>query len=75
MFKDPSNADRAAWAQAAVDGFRAVCRGDREDDIKDLICNLLHLARRRGHDPQGCLNGAMMHFDAEEMEAREIGED
>lgn len=43
-----TNADRAAWAEEAVDAFQAVCgTPDRDDAIKDLIVDLTHLARRR----------------------------
>mgnify|MGYP007008294436 CR=1 FL=1 len=36
--------------------------------IGDLIADLLHLARKNNIDPQGCINSALMHFEAEEEE-------
>ncbi|MAZ85843.1 MAG: hypothetical protein CML31_05470 [Rhizobiales bacterium] len=43
----PTNSDRAAWAYAAIEGFRMVhaAEGELQTDIKDLITDLLHLAR------------------------------
>jgi hypothetical protein len=41
-----TNADRAAWAQIAVEAFQAVCATDDEDAVKDLVVNLCHLERR-----------------------------
>lgn len=73
-YHEPTNDDRADWAQAAVDAFQCVCRTDDDYAIKDLVCNLLHLARRNGEDPQGIINGALMHFEAEEQEACELEE-
>ena len=46
---DISNEQRAQWAQQALDAFRVAIvhpDGDTQTDIKDLITNLLHLARR-----------------------------
>ena len=42
-----TNADRAAWAETAVEAFQSVCGTDDEDAIKDLIVDLCHLERRR----------------------------
>lgn len=43
-----TNADRAGWAQTALDAFKAShqCEGDAKAIIQDLIGDLLHLARR-----------------------------
>lgn len=43
-----TNSDRAAWAAEALQAFRDKhdADGDMQTDIKDLITDLLHLARR-----------------------------
>lgn len=45
---DVTNADRAGWAQKALDAFKAShkCDDDEIANIQDLIGDLLHLARR-----------------------------
>jgi hypothetical protein len=76
MFTQPTNADRAYWAQVAVDAFREACPTDECDAIQDLICDLMHLARAKGDkEPQAILNGATMHFEAEEQEEAEASEE
>ncbi|SFJ48611.1 hypothetical protein SAMN03159338_1528 [Sphingomonas sp. NFR04] len=49
----PTNADRAEWARTAQEAFDAQVYLGNADDVEDLetrigdlICNLLHLARR-----------------------------
>jgi hypothetical protein len=39
--------------------------------LGDLICDLMHLARRQGFDPHSCVNAAIRNFEAEEEEAVE----
>jgi hypothetical protein len=69
-----TNADRAAFAQEAVDAFQIACSTDDEDAIGDLICNLLHLARRKyGADPKALAMRAV-RMNAEEREEDEEGE-
>ena len=75
MFSNPDKAMRAAWASAAVETFRAVCRGSPLDDrdgmqeaIGDLLADILHLARQEGLDPEAMINTGRMHFEAEESE-------
>ncbi|KFL31725.1 hypothetical protein JP75_06530 [Devosia riboflavina] len=41
-----TNSDRAAWAEAAIDAFRAVCPTDAEDAPGDLVTDILHYVRR-----------------------------
>ncbi len=45
-----TNEDRADWAEQALEAFPPI---DGEDDcaVRDLICDLLHAARRRGQQP------------------------
>jgi hypothetical protein len=63
---DPTNEHRAEWGLHALNEFLRVCPTDRDCAITDLICDLLHLARREGQDPDGVLGGAVLHFEAEE---------
>lgn len=64
----PTNVDRAAWAQEAVDAFLAVCSTDDCDVIGDMICDLLHLAHsdpaRYGNAIRQHRNG-LSNFEAE----------
>jgi hypothetical protein len=69
-----TNAGRAAWAAIALGAFKSVCQCDEDEvaNIKDLITDLLHLARREfgvtGDDLYHLtLSAADMHF-AEEIE-------
>lgn len=59
------NTERAATAEAAVNAFRKACRGDREDAVQDLICNLMHLAEADGDDPLVIVKNAISHHFAE----------
>lgn len=82
MTGEPSNEQRAEWAQHAMDAFgRKVfggrsfdaLDGDQEDAISDLICDLLHLCIVRGIDPDNVTRRAIGHFAeeiAQEMEGR-----
>jgi hypothetical protein len=66
-----TNADRAAWAEEAVQAFQAVCPTDDDDAVKDLIVDLCHLERRRRaergeeFDASGFLEARAMMHDAE----------
>lgn len=69
-----TNSDRAAWAQHAIDAFRAICATDYEDAPGDLVTDILHLVRREFgvEDLQGWLAARLnMH----EMELAEDPED
>lgn len=61
----PDNIDRAGFAEEAVQAFLRACRGDREDAIGDLICNLMHLADADGDDPLVLVKRAIIHHYAE----------
>lgn len=86
MISSPTNDDRAAWAAPALDlfaretfggrAFRELLEeggpgGDAPDAIADLICDLMHLARRLDFDPSVLVERAVMNFEAEEEEAAE----
>lgn len=55
------NETRADWAQDAVEAYAVEHRNDtREEALRDLMCNLLHLAERFG-------------FDVNELQAASLG--
>lgn len=65
----PSNDDRADWAQTALDAFRRKTgqtgRGEMEEALGDLLCNLMHLCERDGIDFAGRLANGRGNFEAE----------
>ncbi len=68
-----TNQDRAAWAEEALDTYRAM-RGKDEPitDVKDLIQDLLHYARLDlGLHPKDCELMAQHAFSSMEEEAKE----
>jgi len=77
----PTNEDRAAWAELALDEFcLAVFGRDFADTAKtegadvpvgDLLCNMMHLCQRQGVDFQAMITRAEMHFEAEVEEEEE----
>lgn len=73
MFRNVTNKDRAEWARAAVQAFgETVAQNDElQTVIKDLITDLLHLARRE------CGVADAVHFAtlAAEMHDTEVEED
>ncbi|MES0071899.1 hypothetical protein [Mesorhizobium sp. M0058] len=68
-----TNADRAEWARTALEAFQSACPQDEDEKtcIKDLITDLLHLARRE------CGVDDAMHFAtlAANMHDAEVIED
>lgn len=78
------NEERADWAEAAVERFREVCRGDNDmTAIIDLIGNMGHLYDRvqatmdTDYEPfkhtfQDIVSTALMHYDAERGEGDDI---
>ncbi|TWT44413.1 hypothetical protein RAS1_08280 [Phycisphaerae bacterium RAS1] len=75
MNREPNNADRAAWAENALEVFtvetycgrypRNLERDDLETAVGDLIADLLHYANRKGLDTDEILRSASFHFEAE----------
>jgi hypothetical protein len=63
-----SNDTRADWAQLALDEFIDECgtSGEAYYDISDLICDLLHLAKRSGCDPLDVASKGIGTFSAED---------
>ncbi len=76
--EEPTNADRAEWADDALQGFADATGIDEIDDqrqfvaAQDLMANIMHLFDSRGLDFEAALSGARMHYEdelAEESEA------
>lgn len=88
---EPSNADRAAWAENAVNTFgeetymgrtftaTVIEQPDEGDDaytmIQDLICDLMHLAAKHGWDAKKVVESAISHFEYEVAEENEEDEE
>lgn len=67
---DPTNTDRAMWAQAAVTTFAEITRMDSagEDDetiMADLLADLMHLAESKDIDWAATLERATGHYEYE----------
>lgn len=81
MQNDPDNADRANWAENAVNAFgvETYCgrtftatvkdqpndHGDAYTMCQDLISDILHLARRHGWEAERMIRLAVANFEAE----------
>ena len=65
MSIDPTNDDRADWAEKALKAFQAETGAEDEEAIADLVCDLLHLAARRGEDVQTVIFRAQSNYEAE----------
>lgn len=71
MNREPNNADRAAWAENALEVFtvgrypRNLDRDDLETAVGDLIADLLHYANWKGFETDEILRSATFHFEAE----------
>ena len=64
----PTNAKRAAWAEAGVHGFLAATGEPdviNEDSIKDVLADLLHLCDREGVDGHKLLRTAKHDWEHE----------
>ena len=61
----PSNDQRADWADQALTAFQKTTGCDRQDALSDLLCDLMHLARREGWDYYRAAMRAEGHFEEE----------
>ena len=63
------NAKRAKWADIALTSFRAATGQNAEEEVGeaicDLICDLLHLAKTWGFNPNALLTQAIGHYEHE----------
>jgi hypothetical protein len=66
---DPENMNdaRANWALAALRVFHNETGVDEGDALSDLLCDLMHLADRKGWDFDHELERARMHYEAETL--------
>ena len=62
---EPSNADRALRAAAAVEEFRRQTGTDPQDALCDLLADLLHWCDRSDQDFLTELRRALHHYEAE----------
>jgi hypothetical protein len=69
MSTDVTNANRAEWAQEALDRFRSITCCDHEDSLGDLLCDLMHWADANSFDFALALERAEGHYEAEVAEA------
>ena len=64
----PTNAKRAAWAEAGVRAFLKASGETEavdEDSIRDLMADLLHLCDREGVDAQAAVDWALRRWEEE----------
>jgi hypothetical protein len=64
---DCQNADRAKWAQVAVDAFQDETGTDDGDRLKDLLCDLMHWCDREKQDFSVALDAAQHHYTDETL--------
>jgi hypothetical protein len=64
---DPENQnhDRAKWAESALLAFQNEIGTDDEDALADLLCDLRHLADRKGWHFEAEMERAQAHYVAE----------
>jgi hypothetical protein len=65
----PTNAERASWADEALQAFIARTNCDCEDSLADLLCDLMHWADQAGLSFTRELGRARYHYAAEITEA------
>lgn len=64
---DGMNANRASWADAAIQQFMLVTGVEKEDALCDLFIDLAHWADRNGQDFPNELRRAQDHYRSETM--------
>jgi hypothetical protein len=67
---NPSNPNRAAWADQAIRTFCTETGCDHEDSLGDLLADLMHWADTRNFDFEAALLRATNHYLAELSEER-----
>jgi hypothetical protein len=70
---EPTNLDRAAWADKAIRAFREMTDCDYEDSLGDLLADLMHWSDARNFDFEAALFCARGHYAAELAETTEGG--
>jgi hypothetical protein len=64
----PTNAERAGWADEALQAFIARTGVDCEDSLADLLADLMHWADKSGLSFTGELRRARFHYAVELVE-------
>lgn len=75
--KLPTNRERADWASIALDAFVAEMNmqdEDKETQLSDLLCNLMHFCDVEQIDWYRCVARAQDHYREEQAEERELDE-
>ena len=72
IWTEPTNSDRAAWAEKALLTFCCQTGTDYEDALGDLLCDLMHWADENEIDFNSALDGAREHHAFEVREAGEV---
>lgn len=70
---EPTNKERADWADRTVQMFQIITGADRDDAVSDLLANLMHLADDEDTDFAADLTRAEMHYAAEIEEGKRAG--
>jgi hypothetical protein len=71
--KLPSNRERADWASIALDAFADECNmndEDRETQLSDLLCDLMHFCDVEEINWTACVERAYDHWREEVREER-----
>jgi hypothetical protein len=64
---DPENRndERSEWAESALLTFQKMTGVDDDDALADLLCDLMHLADRKGWHFEAEMERAQAHYEAE----------
>jgi hypothetical protein len=62
---EPTNLQRALWADAAIHTFLQRTGCDLEDGLGDLLCDLMHWSSILNFDFDAALERARSHFEVE----------
>lgn len=62
---EPSNLQRAVWAETAIDTFVAATGSEHGDALCDLLTDLMHWASYSGRSFDQVLERARFHFELE----------
>ena len=63
--RDQFNANRARWADVALNEFQRLTGADTGDAVSDLLADLMHWCCRSGQDFEAELQRAREHYDCE----------
>jgi hypothetical protein len=72
ILTEPTNSDRAAWAEEALIAFCRLTGSNHEDALGDLLCDLMHWADENHLNFDAMLTRAHEHHVFEVLEAGEV---